>query len=399
MSRRIIAGLAAAGVAILASCSQDRSPNVSLPTEASLARTPAAPTCSFSTASNDAKAYFTNTTGQTKDPVFALLDAMAAAPAGATRISAGFDVLRRLGDAANTTAVKGTSAQGSAFANDVLLCMSLSSVNLTSALGPDGLFAVRADTEAKPVVAYSGRYGAQPSTGKWPVVGEVVFYGVKVTPSANFDDTPVPSASVFDLKTIPGDLTFSPGILVGVCDLPDVPSSDKARILHLHGTDAVVLPQNAPTFCPETFTSLETPSSMFAFAAHRVASWFAPKPAFAASRAFMPITKKIGGGTVGGLSEIGPILPIDTLIISRVPKASVSDTALALDTLPHAVGDPVQLNTATSQFNPVVTVRALTKTGRNALAGVTVTLTVIGNKGSFASFCGATGSPEPGLAH
>jgi hypothetical protein len=253
--------------------------------------------------------------------------------------------------------------------------MSLASVNLTSALGPDGLFAVRADTEAKPVVAFSNRYGAEPSTGNWPIasVGEVLFYGVKVTPSASFDDPPVASASVFDLKTIPSGLTFSPEIRVGVCDLPDVTSSDNARILHVHGSAATVLKQDPPSFCTAPFTSLEAPSSMFAFAAHRVASWFAPKPAFAASRAMMPTGFKTGGGTVGGLSEIGAIQFQDTLTMTRVPNAAVSDTALSYDS------DPLS-----NQFGSGgLAVTAQTKVGHNALAGVVIKLTIVNNKGSY----------------
>ena len=108
MTRRIIASLAAAGVAILASCTQDQRPSALLPTEASLART-TTPTCSFTTITSDAKNIYVNSTGSTKDQVFTLIDAMSAAyktggAAGAT--SAGFDVLQRYGDAFGTTAIK-----------------------------------------------------------------------------------------------------------------------------------------------------------------------------------------------------------------------------------------------------------------------------------------------------
>ena len=65
MKTRLITGLATTAAVILAACSQDRSAAVSLPTQASLARVPAAPTCSFSTANQDARAYFSDT----RDPV------------------------------------------------------------------------------------------------------------------------------------------------------------------------------------------------------------------------------------------------------------------------------------------------------------------------------------------
>jgi hypothetical protein len=394
MSRRIIAGVAAAGIAILASCSQDKSPNAFLPTEASLARTPALPTCSFSTASTDAKAYFTNTSGQTKDSVFTLLDAMqkaytAGGLTGAT--SPGFAVLRRLGGAVGTAAVKGTPALGSSFANDVLLCMSVAGyvnplnsspnpVDFTKALDVGGLFAVRtsATTDNSAVVARSGRFGAEPTGLTWPVAGPTLFHGFPL-PTDPFFAKDKRVGTAFDLKTLPSG-PFLTQIRVGVCDL-----STPGRILHVHAGDpAVVLPTNDPHFCPLTFTGSAIPSSMFDVAAHQLASWLSPKPAYAASRMMLAFK---GGGTVGGLSEIGPISPEDTIIINRVPRASVSDTTLSLDGRPDS-----------SQFNPVVSVRVLTKAGKNPLAGVTINLIVIGNKGSFTANGGTATSDATGLA-
>ena len=405
MTRRIIASLAAAGVAILASCSQDQRPSAPLPTEASLARTPAPPTCSFTTIGQDAKNYFTNSSGPTKDPVFALIDAMSAAyktggASGAT--SAGFDVLRRYADVVGTADLKTTTtaANLSLAANNVLLCMSVSGFTyavdqFTSAFGTSGLFAVRADTEATAAVARSGLYGVEPTTGDWPIKrtssvttevvspsGEALFYGSPVTSlDPKFDD-PLGGNTVVDINTLPTPLTFSPKIRVGFCDM----TSSTARILHLHAGDpAVVLPgTDDPTFCSGVESgSLEAPSSMFASAARTLGSWFAPKPAYAASRSMMFLF--FGGGTVGGLSEIGPVQVQDTIIIDRIVNAKVSDTTLATDTLPHAVGDPAQFDTTTSQFKTVVSLQLLTKAGKNPLANVAVELTVIGNKGSFAA--------------
>jgi hypothetical protein len=125
MKARIITSVAAAGVlALVVSCTQDQSSSISAPTGASLARVPA-PTCSFSTASNDAKAYFS----RQKDSVFTLLSIQSAAyksgPAAAR--SAGLDVLRRLGVARDSGLIKSTATDsiGSKFANDVLLCTDL----------------------------------------------------------------------------------------------------------------------------------------------------------------------------------------------------------------------------------------------------------------------------------
>jgi hypothetical protein len=173
--------------------------------------------------------------------------------------------------------------------------------------------------------------------------------------------------TVFDLKTLPSPLTFTPKVRVGVCDL-----SQDGRILHLHGNDpAVVLSVDLPTFCQTTSTSsTQAPSSMFALAAHELASWLTPKPAYAASRMMFAA---FGGGTVGGFSLIGPIQVLDTLILSPVPNAAVSDTALSYD------NDPLS-----NQFGSGgLTVLAQTKGGHNPLAGVLIKLTIVNNKGSF----------------
>jgi len=366
MSRRIIAGVAAAGIAILASCSQDKSPSALVPTEASYLKgtpPPPPPTCSFSTATQDAKNYFTLTTGSTKDPVFTSLSAMQSAGAGtAGATSAGFDVLRRIGAAVSTTAVKGTPAQGSVLVNDVLLCMIVSGygdikpVDFSTALAPGGLFAVRtsASTDNAAVVARSGRYGAEPTGATWPVVGPTLFYGFPVSTGDTFGNDPR-VGTVFDLKTLPTQ-TFTADVRVGVCDL-----SGPGRILHVHGAAAAVLATDLPTFCPTTFNDLvlNAPSSMFTVAAHQLASWLSPKPAYAAR--MMLVLK--GGGTIRGLSEIGPIAPLDTIVLDRIPNGSVSHT--------------------TGQFQPVVTAHVLTKAGKHPIGGVTVNLVVTGNKGSF----------------
>lgn len=383
MTRRIIASLAAAGVAILASCSQDQRPSALLPTEASLAKV-TAPTCSFTTITSDAKNIFVNSTGTTKDPVFALIDAMSAAykiggADGAT--SAGFDVLRRYGDAFGTTAIKSTvtAAALSLAANDVLLCMTVpgftySADQFTRAFGPTGLFAVRstADAAPSPALAHSAAYGVEATSGFWPLTGsasgKALFYAAPVSSlSAQFDD-PLGGPTVIDIKSLPAPLVFDPKLRIGFCDA----SVAVVRLLHVHAGDpALVLPESNPTFCTGgNSVGLNAPSSTFASAVRTLGSFLAPKPAYAASRSMM--FAFFGGGTVGGLSEIGPIQVQDTLFINTIPNASVSDTIKTLDA-----------DTLTTQFTPVVTVRALTMTGMNPIGGATITLSVIGNKGSF----------------
>jgi hypothetical protein len=359
MNTRVLTGLALTGVIVLASCSQDQSPTTAAPREASFAK--AAPTCSFSTANNDAKAYF----ALLKDPVYSLLDIMQSAyraggAAGAT--SAGFDVLARLGVAADagSTLVKGTPALGNTFANDVLLCMGGPVIDFTNALGPAGLFAVRDGSVATAVVSrliVSGApaFGAEPSTGNWPIAGKTVFYANRLLATSFANETP--AGTVFDIKTYPADLTFVPEIKTGVCTLTD----PNGRILHKHAADPAVIlpPAGTLSFCP-TVSNNVAPTSMFAWAASQATSWLAPQPAYA-STAMMPVGGG-GAGLVGGLSEIGPVSYVSVVSFTQAPgNTSVS---------------------ANPQFVPTVTVLNVTANG-NALKGAVITLTVVGNNGSF----------------
>jgi hypothetical protein len=364
MKARIISSLAAAGVlALVVSCSQDENRGISAPTEALRAKTPA-PTCSFSTTNNDGKLYFANQ----KDPVFALLDTMQTSvrvngtSSAATQL-AGMKVLGRLGTAAQNgvNMVKGSATQGNTFANDVLVCMGLAAIDFTDALGPTGLFAVRDNSTAYAVVSHkfdstgapvtgAPLYGAEPTGTTWPLSQKTLFYGHLVPDSVLAKEAA--SGVLFDLKTLPANLTFAPEIRAGVCDVAD----ETARILHLHGTDATILPPaGAPGFCTSQ-PPLDAYRSGFSSMMELAASWFTPKSLFAAP-AFGG-----GGGLVSGLSEIGPVTFTPVVSFSTPPK----DSKLS----------------ARPQFRPPVTVTVLS-TKNNPLKHVLVTLTVVGNSGSF----------------
>ena len=350
MKNRVLAGLTLAGVAILASCGQDLTQSTAVPAAPSFARV-TTPTCSYSTAANDARSYFASN----KDTVFTLLSAMSKTTGTATT-TAGWAVLGRLADAVGTAAVSGTPAQRNTFANDVLLCMAVPTysypLDLTAALGTNGLFAVRDGSNAAAAISRGTPvYGAEPSTGNWPVGGSTLFYGNPAS-SALFDNE-TPAGVVFDLKSLPGGLTFSPMLRVGVCDIND----PNARILHDHAGDGVILsPDNALSFCPVTFNA---PQSLFAAAAGRLATWLAPQPANAAT-----MFRLGGGGTglVGGLSDIGPVSFTSVVTFTVKPKnTSVSKNP---------------------QFVPTVTVTAITAKG-HPIADVLITLSVASNNGSF----------------
>lgn len=365
MKNRVLAGLTLAGVAILASCGQDLTQSTAVPAAPSFARV-TTPTCSYSTAANDARSYFSSN----KDVVFDLLSTMSKTT-GAATTTAGWAVLTRLAAAADagSAAVKGTPTQGSTFANDVLLCMSVGPtytypLDLSLALGANGLFEVRDGTVPDAVTSHLiiggyPAYGAQPSTGNWPVSGPTLFYGNKLFVSLFANETP--AGVVFDLKTLPGGLTFSPPIKVGVCTISD----PNARILHLHqGDNPVILPPTSDlSFCPPppAPTSMtQSGSSMFAAAANRLATWLAPAPANAAA---MFVTRSGGGTTlVGGLSDIGPVSFTSVVTYSVKP----TNTSVSKPT----------------QWNPAVAVTDTTANG-NPIANVLITLSVVSNSGSF----------------
>ena len=375
MKNRVLAGLTVAGVAILASCGQDLTQSTIVPSAPSFAR---APSCSFSSMNNDAKAYFASS----KDAVFGLIDVMSTAyrsggAAGAT--SAGFDVLARIGVAANNgvSQVKGTPTQGNTLVNDVLLCMDglPTNINFTSALGSTGLFGVRDGGTSTAVIARNldangapiggtPLYGAEPwsadpsTTATWPYSGRALFYGNKLNQSSLAGQQA--AGILFDLKTAPA-VTFTSPIRAGVCDV----ANDNARTLHSHSaTDQAILPPaGIAGFC----TSPPPLTASRGSFVQMLANVFAPKPLFA--------FKLGGGGTglIGNLSEIGPVNFDDSLVFQgKIPNAAVSDSIKAFD------GD-----STTSQFSTPITVLAVSKGGKVPLAGVRLTLSIYNNNGSY----------------
>ena len=363
MKTRLTAGLALTGAAILASCAQDQPSSRLLPTQASLSVAPAA--CSFPAIYAAADSYFS----QSNDPVYQLVITMEHAHisgGAAAATSPGFDVLARLGVAADLgSPVKGTPAQGSTFANAVLACMSVATyhavIDFAPALGPSGLFAVRSEGTGAPVVSRlvvdgAPSFGAEPSTGNWPITGKVLFYGVKLSVETLASETP--AGDVFELTTLPSGLTFDPAIKAGVCEVSD----PNAQILHKHAGDPSVIlpPAGLPSFCPAPIGSLQ-PTSSFALAARRVFDWLAPRPAQASSLA-MPTLSRGGGGLVSGLSEIGPVSFISTVAFDVPPRNSS--------------------RSANPQFRPIVTVRNVTTNG-NPIQGALITISVKVNHGSF----------------
>lgn len=367
MYTRPLAGLTLSAALLVVGCTQDLAPERSLPTEASLARTPST-SCSFSAARNDAKAYFASS----GDLVFGRLETMErayrAGDVSGTR-SAGFAVLARLGaaaDAKSTSVVKGTPAQGSTFAHDVLRCMPLagysSAADFSLALGATGLFAVRGGDQQAPVVSRGTAllngsqvplFGAQKTGSSWhptvtPPSGErILFYGYERAASEFTSE--ITAGTSFELKTLPAPLTFDPPINAGVCIFTDA----SARILHEHnGTDVILAPTEL-SFCGGQ-SALGLTSTV-----SRLASWFLPQPLHAAAA-----VARGGGGLLSGLSPGVPVTFTAVVNFDTPPAARTSVSA-----------DP--------QFRNVVTVSVKSSKEKTPLKDVTVTLLVIGNNGSY----------------
>jgi len=365
MNTRAILGVALTGAVVLVSCTQDQTSAPSLvPTEATLAK--ANPnTCDFTVTRASAKEYF----ALLKDPVYAKIDAMQEAykAGGATNTTTtGFAVLAQTAaNVKDASKIKGTTDQGSTFVNDVFQCMTVAgyspSVDFSAALGATGLFDVVFANSNTPVVARyavgnSPAFGAEPNGGTWPVSGPTLFYGWKVDVSTLSGETV--QGTVADLKTLPVYSSFAAKFKAGACKV----TSPTARALHQHGTESTILAPVQMTFCngdDDVLGSVSSRTSLFAYGLQRAASWLAPRPLFAAA---MPTSFGGGGaGLVDGLSEIGPVSFTEVVTFDNAP------TNIALAAQPH---------------NPPIAVIDTTSNG-NPLAGVEITLSVVGNSGSF----------------
>jgi hypothetical protein len=387
-------GFAIAGVFGLVSCMQDSNPPVS-PTAPQLARGRNVGSCAITTTVNDAKAYFSDS----KDPVFALLDTLTtqSAISASAATPVGFRVLSRLGAVANTaygssSSAKGDSVAGSKFANDVLGCMSVagydaaSPVSFVSAFGKTGLFGVRSDAKLQAVISRATDTDGEPlfgaesgetdgwhaSLGGTAYSDDILFYGSRLPLAATFEGEDTASVT-FELSTLPTPLAFTKSVTVnnesvtegtlraGVCDM----SSLSAQILHDHDQPTILPQAGEPSFCNTTgrdalllLGAKLSPTARVALAARSVANYFLPQPLMA----------RIGGGSalVSGLSDLGAVtFDVDT------------NTAVTFYTQP-ASG---KLN-ANPQFKDPIAVQVLSTNG-TALGDVKVSLTVVGNSGSF----------------
>lgn len=271
--------------------------------------------CNFTTMTNDAHLYFTNST----DPIFALITSMSTATEP-TRTSLGFDILERIAAVRFTSSSSGsggapgpTPEKGGALIKDVVGCMSVGTIpdsfDPATALR-SGIFEVRgASANAGPALAYTGtttgtkvefspRYGVEPRTANgWPTglgASRYVIYGYQTT--GDFaGETPSDGLNAFEVGSLRADLPKD-GLRVGICEQlvvtdPSDPTKGVAANVLIHNDQMIA--NESPNFCVGQTASGAKQSWLT-----RVASIFRPSIAFAQdpdglSRDF------IGGGPSG----------------------------------------------------------------------------------------------------
>jgi hypothetical protein len=354
--------VAGAGLVATAACSDDQpATKATMPARPSLI---ISSSCDFTKIKKDAKGYVV----AANDPIYTLFNQLASlnkgTDAGAFNAKA-YDILAYIGNIAGTTAVTTKTTAGDALINDIFVCLGIGTTTgqFTNALGANGLFAVRANVPDFVLSRGTPKYGAQPATGEtWrtsaplPPGLQLVVYGYPRNVDTFTGESPlIPTG--YELFTVPAVPSFAKAIIGGVCLDGTIPSN--AGLLHEHGGQDVILNRITPPFCSQVL-GMQAPNdsrSLFAFV-RRVSDWIAPKPLHAAT---MMVLGGMGG-SLGGLSPIGPVT-VDgsavTLTITQQPTTGTINTNFV---------PPIQVSAATAGGTP--------------LGGVLVTLSVIGNQGS-----------------
>ena len=396
MRRSPVALVPAAVGLLLAACVGDRDTTApkSAPDAAAFVQGSQPQTCSqnlFNVAmKQDAGAFFSSS----NDAVFDLISTMksswqnngAAAPA---TITAGLNILARI------AAVRLTSGQvlapaskfeaaevaGGNLVTEVSLCMSLGTVNATTATKAlrSGVFGVvgGASDPSGPLIAQPDvypRWGVEPRiAGAWSTAyPRYLVYGVPGAATSELGgETPtVGSFTGFDLLSLPADFDKS-SLRDGLCVkalIGDQPSNTKSGVnLLIH--KGLLESNSSPTFCsdaPSPSTSSLSTSAWFASITNRLRSVFTPASAWAQDRS-LDFDSFTGGGPsswsphVFGTISGGPQLP---LTFSTQPTNGFVYPALLNTFVVHA-------QTAAGHF----------------LNGVTITIVVANNMGSPAGAC------------
>jgi hypothetical protein len=350
---------------LLPACTNDRPDAPATPTSVSLSTAPVtAASCNFPLVRHDAFIYFTG--AENVEPAFALIAQMKSAYGAsdfATATTRGFDVMSRIESALGTTAIGGTPSNGNTLVNDLARCMSVGTIptgfDVTAALGPNGLFAVRgaadrlvAKSRGTPVFGAVPLPNTATVTNSWLASAgkRFLLYGF---PLATFvtPETYQPGTA-FELSTLPAGLTFTPPIVVGECGT--FPSN--FRLQHTTTTfDAILEDQDVSDIC----TGVGGGSARgVSGVLHRAIDWVLPQQAYAFG---------VGGtgGLYSGLSPSGGV---------TFSPANASMTWIQ---------QPSNGNTSntTHQIVPAIQLSLVTQNGVPYSYGI-VTLSVVGGNGS-----------------
>jgi len=360
------------GVA-LAACAKDQASAPVAPTSVARSVSSSAPSCNFTTMRSDAALWFAST-GVVNERITAMSNAYTAGgAAGAT--DAGYNVLTQVSSALSTAgAVIGSPSSGDTFVQDVLACMSVGTLpagfSVAGALSPNGLFEVvggAGDPAGSVTSRGTPTYGAEPQAGQtWAGsagVPRYLLYGYE----RDFSFTPETPAAVtaFELSTVPTPLSFSPAIAGGICQT----TATNALIQSVN----VILPLQSLSFCSGLTSVRRHDEGVFASITHAAASFFSPAPAY--------------GFGVGGTGSLLSGLSPKAAVTFAPSAAGLSFVQQPYDT--HRSQRP--------QFATPISVSVATGSG-TPVNGVTVTLTVMKNNGSYQSFNSTAVSTGTGIA-
>ena len=364
--------VAACGVVAVMACADDRptsKPTMPI-TGVSAALLPAG--CDFTVMKQDAKGYFL----AGNDSVYTFIQTWS----GSTRTKPdttfkrqGFDVLAYVGRVAgNSAVVSADTVAGDKFVRDVATCLTyvMPAGTFTRALGRNGMFAVPAGSAA---VTSRGTplYGVEP-TAPWDTSSkqaQFLLYGADTSYSFSGEVAALDTASgAYTLNTIPPHLTFDPPIHGGTC--ADVGTGTNVVLQH----EQEILAPVGLTFCLSAFSSSRgTERGVFALA-RRLSEWLAPRPAYATT-----LVLKSPGGSLGGLSPIGPVV-VNAASVKIAFVVEPSNGTINKDIKP-----PIVVSAKTANDTP--------------LDGVSIKLTVYNNQGTPIKFSGdSTATTAGGLA-
>jgi hypothetical protein len=364
--------MAACGVVAVMACADDRqASNPTMPiTRLSAVVLPTG--CDFTVMKQDAKGYFRSG----NDPVYTLIQNWSGSnrtKPDTTFKRQGFDVLAYVGQVAgNSAVVTADTVAGDTFVRDVATCLGfvMPAGTFTSALGGNGMFAVPVASDA---VTSRGTplYGVEPTATWVASTGQARFlmYGAPTSYNSFSNEQAAldPAAGAYDLNTLPAHLTFSPPIHGGTC--ADVTSGNTV----LQHEQEILAPVGL-TFCPTGFSSSRgSERGVFALA-RRLSEWLAPRPAYATT-----LVLKTPGGSLGGLSPIGPVV-VNGATVKIAFVVEPSNGTINKDIKP-----PIVVSAKTANDTP--------------LDGVSIKLTVYNNQGTPVKFSGdSTATTAGGLA-